>query len=89
MLAAIDQYDAASTALAELTSSLVPSRDVEIEASRRACLSALTEKQRGVLLKFIEWAAREHPYDVDEDDRATIVSANARGTGSCDVLDGG
>lgn len=75
MLAAIDAYGEVDTAVTEIASSLTPSRDPDIEATRKARLAALTEKQLGVLLTFIEWAAGEHADDIDEDDRDTIVDA--------------
>ncbi|HYK04240.1 MAG TPA: hypothetical protein VE974_20985 [Thermoanaerobaculia bacterium] len=42
----------------------------------------LTETQHYALLKFIEWAASQHPDDIDDDDRAVIVHAITRESGS-------
>lgn len=59
--------------LSEIAATLLPSRDSKIEAIREARLAALTDRQRHVLSLFIEWAAAEHPDDIDAEDRELIL----------------
>lgn len=81
MLATIDAYSEADSALTEVVGSLTPNCDPEIEAIRKERLAALTERQRDLLSRFIEWAADEHPEDIDDDEREKIISAIADGIG--------
>lgn len=75
MLAAIDRYNEADTVLTEIAETLTPSGDADIEPLRKARLAALTQHQRCVIVRFIDWAAVEFPDDIDEHDRTRIITA--------------
>jgi hypothetical protein len=80
MRAVVDHFDETDTMLNELLATVTPNRDAELDALRRERVGALNGQQRGALVKFVEWAAAEHPDDLDDEVRQKIVaSLNRRG----------
>lgn len=78
MHAVVSAFPDTDTMASELLATVRPTSDGRDELRRRARIDALNERQRELLLHFVNWLATVHPEEIDEDDRRAIVASIRR-----------
>lgn len=75
MLAIFTHYEKTDTMVDALLSTLIPSRDNDHEADRRARIARLNDRQRATLRRFVVWIGSEHPEDLEDEECHSILAS--------------